>query len=164
MNIVFNCDKRDAMVIVDKSIVENLTDEQAYSLDILLDKKGESELVFDFPGEDWNIVWERETRDLRNFINSGAMIVNCLDETDGLYSFNVVEEEIDACSCLEVKSGEVIIVSASELIQVVLYPELKMEKSGEMNLEAGWYEVKKEGNGFSFHKAANKRQDVNNII
>ena len=40
-----------------------------------LDKDGESELVCDFLGEEWNDVWNRETRCVRDFIEAHKMVL-----------------------------------------------------------------------------------------
>ena len=58
------------LVVIDPTVFNEMDDEFLYAFDIYLDKKGESELVYDFPDEEWNIVWNRETKSVQDFIES----------------------------------------------------------------------------------------------
>ena len=35
----------------------------------LIDRYGESELIYDFPNEKWENVWEKETKEIVDFCN-----------------------------------------------------------------------------------------------
>ena len=51
----------DGLVFIDESYLSELNDDLLYEMDILLDLSGTSELICDFPNEDWDIVRQRET-------------------------------------------------------------------------------------------------------
>ncbi len=62
MEFKLDCDDMDALLLIDPGYFSALDDDILYSMDILLDPLGRSELICDFPGEDWKTVWERETK------------------------------------------------------------------------------------------------------
>lgn len=62
MKFTLECDEMDGLVFIDKSHLAELNSDILYSMDILLDPFGETELTFDFPNEDWKTVWNRETK------------------------------------------------------------------------------------------------------
>ena len=65
----------DGLVFIDESYLSELNDDLLYEMDILLDLSGTSELICDFPNEDWDIVRQRETKQIREFCEQGKMIV-----------------------------------------------------------------------------------------
>ena len=76
MKYTLDCDTLDGLVFIDESYLSELNDaDLLYAMDILLDSSGKSELIFDFPNEDWNIVRQRETEGIREFCGQGKMIV-----------------------------------------------------------------------------------------
>mgnify|MGYP007003835397 FL=1 len=52
MEFKLDCDDMDALVLIDPGYFSALDDDILYSMDILLDPLGRSELICDFPGED----------------------------------------------------------------------------------------------------------------
>ena len=112
------------------------------SLDI--DVSGKSELVYDFPEEKWEVVRERESKLIKDFCNSGKMIVCLLSNDKKECEFQVVDEILEASKWLYLPTGKLLAVNASELIQCVLYPELEMEKIFELEVERGWYAISME--------------------
>ncbi|MBE6047961.1 MAG: hypothetical protein E7213_06100 [Clostridium sp.] len=70
MNFNFECDETDGLVLIDESFLNEINEEILYSLDIFLDRYGKSELIYDFPDEDWNSVRQRESKRLKEFCNS----------------------------------------------------------------------------------------------
>ena len=121
----------DGLVLIDRGSMKELDDDLLYAFDILLDRSGETELICDFPDEDWHTVWVRETEALRNFCNSGKMIVWLFDEKLELETIDGVFQTDDALAAsdkwLYAPTGDLLAVTASELIQCLCYPELEME-------------------------------------
>ena len=64
-------DETDALVLLDEEILSELNSDLMYALDILLDHNGTSELIYDFPDENWSDVRCRETEILKNFVIQG---------------------------------------------------------------------------------------------
>ena len=80
MKYTLDCDMQDGLVFIDESYLSELNDDELlYEMDILLDSSGQSELIFDFPDEDWDIVRQRETERIREFCGQGKMIVWLLE-------------------------------------------------------------------------------------
>jgi len=51
MKFIVECDGSDGLVLMDQSYLGEMDSELLYSMDILLDRHGESELIYDFPSE-----------------------------------------------------------------------------------------------------------------
>lgn len=155
MRIEYEISFVDALVIIDPERFKEMDEEFLYAFDIFLDKEGESELVYDFPGEDWKEVWDRETAVVRDFIKNSKMIVWRAEEGDYSSNMNEVNYSLDDGDKLEIINNQVMLVSASELIQCLLYPDLDMvdmEVIAEMNLEKGTYCFKKDGDNIQYCK------------
>ena len=66
---------------------------------------------------------------------------------------------------LNIPSGKLVLVNASELIQCISYPELEMEKILEINVDKGVYAVKNDGiKKISCYKNAFKKSVFNNFL
>lgn len=154
MKFIVECDGFDGLVLMDQSYLGELDSELLYSMDILLDREGESELIFDFPQENWENVRERESKAIKNFCNSGKMVVHLLSDGDYQCEFKVKDEVCGSLKWLNLPTGNLLAVTAGELIQCVAYPDLVMEKVFELQLEKGWYAVSisSEGEVFFCHK------------
>ena len=122
-------ERGNGLVLIDRGSMKELDDELLYAFDILLDRNGLSELIYDFPDEDWHTVWVRETEALRNFCNSGKMIVWLFDEKIEFETIYGVFQTDDALTAsdkwLYAPTGDLLAVTASELIQCLSYPELE---------------------------------------
>ena len=146
MKFSYKCDGMDGLVLIDKKylgeIDENLLDE----LDIFLDRYGKSELIYDFPNEKWEDVRERETKKIIKFCNSGKMVIFLFNGDEDDCEINVSNIQNDSQTYIEIESGKLILVNASELVQCLAYPELEMEKNLEIDhIDKGIYSVKYEG-------------------
>lgn len=144
MKFDYICDNMpDGLVLMDENYFEELDEDLLYSLDILLDREGRTELTYDFEGEDWTTVWERESVLIKDFCNTGKMFV-LLGDKD---TENCEIEFVDNCNgvSISVPSGKLVLVNAGELIQCLLYPDLEMEKILELHVEVGNYSVECEG-------------------
>ncbi|MDE6991873.1 MAG: hypothetical protein K2P42_14600 [Lachnospiraceae bacterium] len=141
MKFDLNCDMQDGFVLIDQGFLNELDSDMLYAMDILLDTSGNSELIFDFPGEAWNDVRERETKCIREFCNSGKMILWLIDGVEKECSFEYDDQIPAASKWLHLPTGNLLAVTASELIQCLSYPELEMEKTFEMTLPEGWYAI-----------------------
>lgn len=61
------------LLISSKQWFDNLSENLSYSLEIVLDVDGRSELIFDFPDQPWNDVWKLEANKWLSFTNSGIV-------------------------------------------------------------------------------------------
>ena len=146
MKYTLSCDMLDGLVFIDESYLSELRDDDLlYAMDILLDSSGKSELIFDFPDEDWDIVRRRETAGIREFCGQGKMIVWLLEDVVKECELTKSAEITAPCKWLHLPEGKLLAVTASELIQCLSYPELDMEKVFELSLEPGWYAIQNEG-------------------
>ncbi len=141
MKFIVECDGLDGLVLIDQSYLGEMDSELLYSMDILLDRCGKSELIFDFPEENWEIVRERESKAIKTFCNSGKMVTYLLPNGDQQCEFQVVDELFGSLKWLHLPTGKLLAVTAGELIQCVSYPDLEMEKVFELQLEKGWYAI-----------------------
>jgi len=156
------CDDRDGIVIIDKAYLDELNDELLYEFDILLDPKGESELVYDFDDK-WEDVWNNKTQGIRDFCNKGKLCLWLLNQLNEEWS--MVEDENLQISRrgIDVTSGHIIVVLASELVQCLMYPELEMETLAELELKKGWYNLSKEGRVIRYSSTTEKKQMIINV-
>lgn len=141
MNFILECDELDGLVFTDKSYLTKLNSDILYSIDILLDLDGKSELVFDFPDEEWDTVRQRETKPIRAFCDSGKMIIWLLDSINKDCTINKSNEIANSHNLLHLPTGNLLAITASELIQCLSYPELEMKKVFELEIEDGWYAI-----------------------
>ena len=146
MKFTLDCDILDGLVFIDESYLSELNDaDLLYAMDILLDSSGTSELICDFPNENWDIVRQRETERIREFCGQGKMIVWLLDCVVKECELTKSAEVTDPCKWLHLPAGKLLAVTASELIQCLAYPKLEMEKVFELSLEPGWYAIQNKG-------------------
>lgn len=141
MKFHLDCGYMEGFVLMDQSYLKELDSDLLYAMDILLDISGKSELIYDFPGETWRDVRARETQSIREFCNSGKMVIWLPDTINKDCEF-VCDDQVPAASkWLYLPTGNLLAVTASELIQCVPYPGSEMEKIFEMTLAKGWYAV-----------------------
>lgn len=154
----------DGLALIDEYYFNEFNDDILYSFEVFLDSKGRTELIFDFPDEKWEVVRARESVAIKDFCNSGKMIVLLANKSIENCEIDFMDGECDADMFLDVPSGKLVLVSASELIQCISYPKLEMEKILEINVEKGTYAVKNEGiKKISCYKNASKNLVVNNF-
>lgn len=134
----------DGLVLIDRESLKKLDSRLLYELDILLDRCGESELAYDFPGE-WKDAWKRETREIVEFCNSGEMIVFLTSEREEDCELTVSTLQSRPTSFIDMRSGKMILLNAGELIQCLSYTSLEMETVLDINLEPGTYLLAHEG-------------------
>lgn len=164
MKFSFECDETHALVLIDESYLNEISNDVLYSFDIFLDRNGHTELIYDFPEEKWETVWERESMEINDFCNSGKMLV-LLTDTD-LIDWEMIfnSGNYETNKFLLIPSGKLILVNASELIQCLAYPDLEMEKIAEINVEKGEYAVMIEGTKIYCCKSVIPEALVNNVI
>lgn len=141
MKFILECEEIDGFVFIDKSYLTELNSDMLYAMDILLDRFGKTELIFDFPNETWETVRSRETKQIREFCGHGKMIIWLLDSMKKECKIEKGNEIIDSPKWLHIPTGKLLAVTASELIQCLSYPELEMEKIFELEVENGWYAI-----------------------
>lgn len=147
MNLLIECDGPSGLVLMDERYISEVDRELLYSMDILLDRDGETQLKHDFPSEDWKVVRDRESKKIRDFCNKGNMIVFLLPDGDHKCEFQMVDELTDPQKWINLPTGKLVGVTASELIQCAPYPDMEMEKILELQIEEGWYAVSSNSNG-----------------
>lgn len=144
MKFDYLCDDLpDGLVIMDEAYFGELNEEILYSFEIMLDHEGRSELIYDFSGEDWRTVWERETALIKEFCSEGKLFVYLCDkDIEGCEI-----EFVNNCGgeSILVPSGKFVVVNAGELIQCLMYPDLEMEKLLEFDVETGRYNIECDG-------------------
>lgn len=147
MKFSYACDGMDGLVLTDEKYLDELDDRLLNELDILLDRYGKSELIYDFPDEKWEDVWRRETKGIIEFCNAGKMVIFLCDENEDNCRIRISDfQDSSNKTFINVKSGKLILVNASELVQCLTYPDLEMETLLEIdNLNVGMYSVKLKG-------------------
>lgn len=164
MKFCFECDEIDALVLIDESYLGEIDNDILYSFDIFLDRDGHTELIYDFPDEKWEVVRERESIKIKDFCNSGKMLV-LLTDTDLVdWEMSFSSENYETDKFLLIPSGRLILVNASELIQCLAYPDLEMDKIAEINVEKGEYAIMNEGKRICCCKSAIPKASINNVI
>lgn len=141
MKFKLECDDSDGLVLIDKGCLKELNSDMLYAMDILLDVQGRSELIYDFPDENWSAVRLRETKELREFCSSGKMIIWLLDGIEKECEIETVSEIAAPSKWLYAPTGKLLAVTASELTACLSYPELEMEKVFELEVDEGWYAI-----------------------
>ena len=166
MKFDYECDVPDGLVLIDEYYFNEFNSDILYSFEVLLDSKGRTELVHDFPNEKWENVRERETAMIKEFCNSGKMIVFLSDKDVNNCEIQFSNKEIDTDTFLNVPSGKIILVNASELIQCLAYSDLEMEKILELHdVGKGTYAIENEGiRKIDCSKSITTKSIFNNII
>lgn len=166
MKFNYNCNEIDGLVLIDEKYLDEINEELLYALDIFLDRYGKSELIYDFPDEEWAVVRARETEGLKSFCNEGKMILFLLDNEELECEILCGSEEIDTDMYLDVASGKIILVNASELIQCLAYPDLVMESILEINdMEKGLYAIKNDSiRKIYYKKSITSKTIFSNVI
>ncbi len=166
MKFTYECDGMDGLILVDKKYLDEINETILYELDIFLDRYGKSELVYDFPDEKWEDVRKRETKDLIEFCNSGKMVIflHYSDEENCEIKFS--ELKSNSRTAIDLKSGKLLLVNASELIQCLTYPDLEMETILEIdNIDSGFYYLNFEGiKDIILQRKTGVCSDYNNVI
>lgn len=165
MRFSYECDGMDGLILIDEKYLGEIDDALLGELDIFLDRYGKSELVYDFPNEKWEDVRKRETKRLVDFCNSGKMVIflHYNDEDECEISFSDFNN--DSKTNIDIKSGKMILVNASELIQCLSYPELEMETLLEIDsLDPGMYSIKYDGINLLELKKNNSCLEMNNVV
>lgn len=146
MQIHVQSDCPEGMVLIDPAFFEKMDEDILRAMDIFIDKDGESELVYDFPGEDWKTVYERETKPFVFFVKNGGLWIKLLSNEDMVFSIEQ-SDTVASNEYMDVISGKIIIVLASELLQCLFYPELEMEILGSIDVPNGKYSIDYSVNG-----------------
>lgn len=155
--------QEDALVLLDKMVITELTEELLYLLDIFIDVDGKSELIYDFPDENWEDVRIRETQKLADFCNSGKMIIWLTDDMEKEYQVKPSDGIGNFNRAIYASSGNLVFISASELIQCALYPEMEMDILYELCVQEGWYEISDINNGIIEYNQCEKYKDKKTI-
>ena len=144
MNFCYECDSMDALILIDEQYLDKIDDELLRELDIFIDYYGKSELAYDFPNETWNDVRKRETKELVEFCNSGKMVIFLYYKNENNGEITISDSQNSSRTFINIASGKLILVNASELLQCLSYPDLKMERILELDIEKGVYSIEYE--------------------
>jgi hypothetical protein len=138
----FNCDFEDGLMLIDQEHLKLLEFEHLDSLNITLDIEGKTTLTFDFPGEEWSAVWERESAVIRNFANEGKAILIFAKPDEYEVQVSILEtiSDFNSNHLIELPSGKLIFVSLSEVVQCLLNG-LDLEFLFETNIAPGGYKL-----------------------
>lgn len=145
MDFLLELDEADGLVFIDESNLSELNEDMLYAMDILLDPSGSSELVYDFPDEEWETVRLRETKPIRDLCEQGKMVIWLFDGIEKECTIEKSSEIAEPSKWLNIPSGKLLAVSVSELIQCLPYPELEPEMVFELEVEGGWYAICNKG-------------------
>lgn len=145
MKYKLECEDLDGLVLIDKSCLKEFDSDMLYAMDIFLDTHGKTELIFDFPNEDWSEVWSRETKPIKEFCSNGKMIVWLSDNIEKDGSIEIGDYPPVSAERLNIPTGKLLAITASELIQCLSYPELEPEIVFEFKVKPGRYFVWNEG-------------------
>lgn len=146
MKFNFETNEPNGLVLIDKYFFSEFNEELLYSFDIYLDVKGETELIYDFD-EEWNVVRERESKPIRDLVDSGKLIVILSDKNNENCEIVINKNKKTSDNKIIVPSGKLLLINASELIQGLLYPEEEMyeiidvDKITELDIEKGIYSI-----------------------
>ena len=163
MQFMWDGDDLDALVLFDRATIEELTEEHLYSFDILLDPNGKTELIYDFPEEDWKEVYERETGPVKQFCNDGKMVIWLMGNQAIKCSFQPENDNLKTNSFIYSRTGDLVVAKASEIIQASLYPNLEMEILANYKGACGWYAVSESFANLRFHMQDPNGIDINNL-
>lgn len=138
----FNCDFEDGLMLIDQEHLKLLEFEHLDSLNITLDIEGKTTLIYDFPGEKWSEVWNRESTSIRNFANEGKAILIFAEPDEYEVQVNILENSSDDKTghFIEFPSGKLILVSLSEVVQCLLN-KMNLEFLFETYIVPGWYKL-----------------------
>ncbi|RKM58183.1 hypothetical protein D6853_01195 [Butyrivibrio sp. X503] len=146
MNYDYRCDGIDGLVLIDEKYLDEIDDNLLAELDIILDRDGKTELIHDFPNEKWKDVRKRETKNIVEFCNSGKMVLFLANKDEYNCKITISDTKSDSYTYIDVESGKLIVINASELVQCLAYPELEMEILLKIdNVDRGIYSVKYDG-------------------
>ena len=140
MEVHVQSDMTDGIVLLDPAFFKKTDENILRAMDIFLDKNGESELIYDFPDEEWEKVYVRESKPFVELVEAGEIWIKLFSNTDMVLSIEQTDT-LDTKEYVTVISGKMIIVLASELLQCLYYPELDIEILGSLELPNGQYRI-----------------------
>lgn len=140
MSFLVECDGVGGLVLFDRSWEVYKTAEFVSSLSFLLDIHGETQLCYDFPGEPWTESRARESKLVRTLCEQGNMAIIMLPQGDHSWHLEAGKAPAKPSMWVRLETGQLVGVSANELAECGLYPELEMEILAEMALLPGWHQ------------------------
>jgi hypothetical protein len=138
------CDGYGGIVLIEKDKVKSLSKEIGAVLNVVIDVEGRSDLVSDYPGENWQDVWAKELDNLRSICKDGLMFVGLLKDGEYCVDIDVGEEgiSVDALvGSIKVFDSHLLVVEAGELIQSIICPQLPLDVASELSMGEGEYGI-----------------------
>lgn len=141
-SFTFNCDFQDGLMLIDQKYLELLEFEHLDSLNITLDIEGKTSLIYDFPGETWSEVWNRESTFIRNFANEGKAILIFTKPDEHGVQLSILEaiSDYNTNHLIEFPSGKLLLISMGEVVQCLLNG-IELEFLFETGISPGWYNL-----------------------
>lgn len=87
-------DSSGGILVGEPIILKELDEELLFSMSIAVDFEGTTELVYDYPDEDWPTVWQRETEPVMKMCNAGEIAFAATHE--GIIFVKVVVGELES--------------------------------------------------------------------
>ena len=143
LSVDFECCGGGGIAFVERDKVAKISEELGNLLNVVVDVDGETALPYDYPGEEWQDVWERELGMANKLCENGLMFVGLLPEADYHLDLSLgkIEAEEMETGLIEVTGSPILIVEAGELIQKIGNPGIDMEIIGEIAVEPGIYSI-----------------------
>ena len=147
-NFSFDCDMGGGLIISSKQWFDDLSEQLAYSLMVVLDIDGNSELIYDFLGQSWNDVWLLEANKWLSLANSGIAASIILREGTynvtmnlDIHSSNI--DKLSHFSNLKVEDNEIYIAEADDFLTGYSSDILKYEDEDfeRINIPSGFYKL-----------------------
>ena len=122
MSILLECDDWSGLLIADMQFFNDFDkDGFTYDLTVALDKKGKSEIVFDFDtNKPWPVVWQQETKKLVDSINNGEYSLVLLPPDDfnlSITNSGASQGDVQITHNIRVSSGELGFLEAGGAIE-----------------------------------------------
>ncbi|MCX4027244.1 hypothetical protein H0A36_28495 [Endozoicomonas sp. SM1973] len=122
MSILLECDDWSGLLIADMQFFTDFDrDGFTYDLTVALDKRGKSEIIYDFDtNKPWSTVWQQETKKLVDSINKGEYSLVLLPPDDfNLFITNsgASQGDVQITHNIRVSSGEIGFLEAGRAIE-----------------------------------------------
>lgn len=113
-----DCEIDGGLLVGDRQVLSNLSDEDLFSLMVAVDEQGRTDLAFDYSGESWPEVYMRETNRLRQrcaagellFLNLGAGRFWCQVAEGALGKEPVGTSAVIITGGLQLPTGDLVLV------------------------------------------------------
>lgn len=138
----------DGLVFIDPKVIKELIEEHDFSYDfsLLLDRKGETDLIYDFPkNKEWKEIWKQETKKIIDFCNTGKLVIFLSypqEESNYELEIRLENEQVNSDIQIYIPTGNLLITSGVTLVEALSFFDMEApEKIAMIKLEPGWYSI-----------------------